>query len=159
MISNSTAPTSDAERDALARLFGAMTVRAGALAMEVLARPQIGARLKNDKSPVTEADERVEACLLKELESALPGAPVIAEEAAARGETVAHGGSFLLIDPIDGTREFLARRPEFTVNLALVEAGAPVAGAIFAPALGRVWFAGAQGFVANAIPGGSLLSS
>jgi 3'(2'), 5'-bisphosphate nucleotidase len=145
-----------ADREALARLFGDLVVGAGALAMEVLARPQIAAQLKNDTSPVTEADERVEAYLCEALARALPGAPVIAEEAAAHGETAAHGEAFLLVDPIDGTREFLARRPEFTVNLALVLGDAPIAGAIFAPAMGRVWFAGASGFVAEAIPGSRL---
>jgi 3'(2'), 5'-bisphosphate nucleotidase len=62
----------------------------------------------------------------------------------------------LLIDPIDGTREFLTRSSEFTINVALVEKSAPRAGAVYAPAQGRVWFAGAQGYEAEAAPGGSL---
>lgn len=144
------------ERRRLARLFGDLVVGAGALAMEVLARPQIASHLKNDRSPVTEADLRIEDYLLKALARDLPGMQVIAEERAARGETAAHGGSFLLIDPIDGTREFLARSPEFTVNLALVVDGAPVVGAIAAPAQSRVWFGGAESFMADAAPGGSL---
>lgn len=144
------------DADALARRFATLVVRAGAVAMEILARPEIARLTKSDQSPVTEADQRVEAELIAALARDLPGAPVIAEEAAAAGETPAHGDSFLLIDPIDGTREFLARRAEFTINLALVQNGAPVAGAVYAPAMGEVWFAGAHGFAASAAPGGAL---
>ncbi|WP_457795987.1 3'(2'),5'-bisphosphate nucleotidase CysQ [Methylocystis sp. S23] len=144
------------DRRSLARLFGDLVVGAGALAMETLERPQIASQLKNDKSPVTEADERVEEYLFEALARALPGVPIIAEEAAARGETAQHGEAFLLIDPIDGTREFLARSPEFTVNLALVIGETPVVGAISAPAMGRAWFAGGESFMADARPGGVL---
>ncbi len=153
MIDRYATPT---ERRKLARLFGDLVAGAGALAMEVLARPQIASRLKNDSSPVTEADQRVEDHLLAALARNLPGLPVIAEECAACGETAAHGSVFLLLDPIDGTREFLARSPEFTINLALVADGAPVVGAIAAPAQGRVWFAGVEAFMAAAPPGGRL---
>lgn len=145
-----------AERLRLARLFGDLAVHAGALAMDVLARATIAAHLKDDRSPVTEADERVEACLIEALGRDLPGLPIIAEEQAARGETPAHGDAFLLIDPIDGTREFLARSTEFTINIALVVDAAPIVGAVAAPAQGRVWFAGAEGFLAEAPPGGAL---
>jgi 3'(2'), 5'-bisphosphate nucleotidase len=131
-------------------------VEAGAIANEVLARPEIETRMKSDRSPVSEADERVEEFLMEALERELPGVARIAEEAAARGETPPHGDAFLLIDPIDGTREFIGRSPEFTVNLALVDKLTPVAGAIFAPAGARVWFAGAQGFTAKAVGGGAL---
>ncbi|RTL90097.1 MAG: 3'(2'),5'-bisphosphate nucleotidase [Hyphomicrobiales bacterium] len=144
------------ERQELARRFGDLVAQAGALAMDVLARPRIASRLKNDSSPVTEADQRVEDHLLAALARDMPGLPVVAEEQAARGETTAHGRVFLLIDPIDGTREFLARSPEFTINVALIADGAPIVGAIAAPAQGRVWFAGVDGFVAEAPPGGRL---
>lgn len=140
----------------IARLFADLVVRSGALAMDVFTRPQIDSRLKGDTSPVTEADERVEAYLLEALAHDLPGVPVIAEEMASRGETTPHGGLFLLIDPIDGTREFLAGRDEFTINLALIADGAPIAGAISAPAQGRVWFAGIESVTAHAAPGGAL---
>ncbi|BDV35393.1 3'(2'),5'-bisphosphate nucleotidase CysQ [Methylocystis iwaonis] len=157
MTDHWTPPTvSPTDREALARLFGNLVVSAGALAMEVLARPNLDSRLKDDKSPVTEADERVEDYLLAALARDLPGVPIIAEEAAARGETMTHGEAFLLIDPIDGTREFLARSPEFTVNLALIVDGAPVAGAISAPAGSKVWFGGLESYLADAAPGGAL---
>jgi 3'(2'), 5'-bisphosphate nucleotidase len=142
--------------DARALLFAGLCVAAGAIAMEVFARGAIEARVKNDSSPVTEADERIEAFLLAELSRRLPGLPLIAEERAGRGETPAQTGAFLLIDPLDGTREFLARRPEFTVNIALIENGAPRAGAVYAPALGELWFAGATAFFVAAAPGDPL---
>lgn len=149
-------PASPSERLRLARLFGDLAASAGALAMEVLARSEIVSQLKDDKSPVTEADERVEARLLETLGRDLPGLPIIAEEQAARGETPTHGASFLLIDPIDGTREFLSRSNEFTINIALVVSGAPIVGVVAAPAQSRVWFAGAESFLAEAPPGGAL---
>ncbi|MGA8173011.1 MAG: 3'(2'),5'-bisphosphate nucleotidase CysQ [Methylocystis sp.] len=142
--------------DALALLFAELCVAAGAIAMEVFTRENIAARVKNDSSPVTEADERIEAFLLSHLSRRLPSLPLIAEERAARGETPSQSGAFLLIDPLDGTREFLARRLEFTLNIALIESGAPRAGAVYAPALGQLWFAGEKAFFAEAAPGGPL---
>ncbi|MGD9656870.1 MAG: 3'(2'),5'-bisphosphate nucleotidase CysQ [Methylocystis sp.] len=144
------------EFEDLARLFATLAVAAGALAMETFNNANIESRLKSDKSPVTEADERVEAYLLRELEKSLPGVPFLAEESAARGGTLSAGDVFVLIDPIDGTREFLARSSDFTINVALAEQSAPRAGAVYAPAQGRVWFAGARGYEAEAVPGQSL---
>lgn len=150
-------PRPDAsDADALASYFATLAVKSGAIAMEILAGPGFETRYKNDNSPVTEADERVETFLLAALSRDLPHIPYIAEESAARGVLAAHGGAFLLIDPIDGTREFLARSGEFTINLALVRDGAPVAGAVYAPARRRVWFGGARAFEADATPGGDL---
>jgi len=148
------AQTPPSPTDALALLFAKLCLAAGPIAMEVFPREDQGARLKDDRSPVTEADERVEAFLIGELNRLLPQYPCIAEESSARGETPAQSGAFILIDPLDGTREFVARRPEFTINIALVENGAPTAGAVYAPALGEIWFAGAAAFYAKAPPGG-----
>lgn len=148
--------TASDEVDDLARLFANLAIAAGALAMETFNNANIESRLKGDRSPVTEADERVEAYLLRELEKSLPGVPFLAEESAARGVTLSAADVFLLIDPIDGTREFLARSADFTINVALAEGNAPRAGAVYAPAQGRVWFAGARGYEAEAAPGQSL---
>lgn len=137
-------------------MFARLAIEAGAIAIDILARPEIHSHMKSDQSPVSEADERIEAFLMGALERALPGVPSIAEEAAARGETPSHADAFLLIDPIDGTREFIGRSPEFTVNVALVDKLQPVAGAIYAPAGARVWFAGTQGFTTKAMAGGAL---
>jgi 3'(2'), 5'-bisphosphate nucleotidase len=144
------------DRSAVALLFARLCLAAGPLAMAVFNRADQGARLKDDASPVTEADEAVEAYLIAELSRLTPQAPCIAEEASARGETPAQQGAFLLIDPLDGTREFIARRPEFTINIALIEQGSPRAGAVYAPALGELWFAGEAAFHVVAEPGAPL---
>jgi 3'(2'), 5'-bisphosphate nucleotidase len=99
-------------------------------------------RRKADGSPVTAADEAAEAAICKGLKDLAPGVPVISEERAARGECHAPtkpDASYFLVDPLDGTREFIAGRDEFTVNIALIRAGEPVLGVIAAPAAQFVW--------------------
>ena len=143
----------DEDFDALAAAFADLTTRAGAIPMSLLAAPTIAARAKKDSSPVCEADEKIEAFLTARLAELLPGVPIVAEEAAAAGADFARAKTFVLVDPLDGTREFLARSGEFTINICLIVAGAPRAGAVFAPALGKLWFAGARAFAADAAPG------
>lgn len=99
---------------------------------------------KADASPVTEADERAEALITPALQVLLPGVPVVAEEAVANGHRPEVGEMFWLVDPLDGTKEFISRNGEFTVNVALVQSGRPVLGVVLAPALGRL-YAGADG--------------
>jgi 3'(2'), 5'-bisphosphate nucleotidase len=142
--------------DALAQLFAELCLGAGAIVMEVFGRPTIETRIKGDSSPVSEADERAEEFLLAALARHLPGLPVLAEESAARGVMPSRADGFALVDPLDGTREFIERRNEFTVNVAWVENGAPVAGAVYAPALNQLWFAGSEAFFTTAAPGGPL---
>jgi 3'(2'), 5'-bisphosphate nucleotidase len=102
-------------------------------------------RHKSDASPVTAADEASEAIILEALATLAPGVPVVSEEAAARGVIPdVSAGNFFLVDPLDGTEEFLTKNGEFTVNIALIEQGVPVAGVVLAPALSRTWF-GARG--------------
>jgi 3'(2'), 5'-bisphosphate nucleotidase len=117
--------------------------QAGEVVMAVYAT-DFTVRGKDDASPVTDADERAEAVIVPALEALLPGVPVVAEEAVARGRVPCIGGRFWLVDPLDGTREFIHRNGEFTVNVALIEAGVPVLGVVLAPALERL-FAGATG--------------
>jgi 3'(2'), 5'-bisphosphate nucleotidase len=117
--------------------------QAGAVVMSVYAT-DFSVRGKHDASPVTDADERAEAVIVPALEALLPGVPVVAEEAVAGGHAPQLGGRFWLVDPLDGTKEFVGRNGEFTVNVALIEAGAPVLGVVLAPALNRL-FAGAAG--------------
>jgi 3'(2'), 5'-bisphosphate nucleotidase len=100
---------------------------------------QAGARLKADRTPVCDADEAAEAVLLDELARLLPAVPVVSEEACARGELPRLGTRFFLVDPLDGTREFLAGLDEYTVNVALIADGVPQVGIIAAPAQGRIW--------------------
>jgi 3'(2'), 5'-bisphosphate nucleotidase len=98
-------------------------------------------REKQDRSPVTLADEEAETLILARLRRNFPDIPIIAEEATARGEIPDIGKRFFLVDPLDGTKEFLAHNGEFTVNIALIEANMPLCGVVLAPAQGRA-FAG-----------------
>lgn len=116
---------------------------AGERVMEVY-RADFEVRGKHDASPVTEADERAERLILQALAVRTPHIPVVAEEAAAAGQVPEIGRTFWLVDPLDGTKEFINRNGEFTVNIALIEDGEPVLGVVLAPALARL-FAGARG--------------
>lgn len=126
--------------EAIARAAGRAIMEVYASDFAVLGKP--------DASPLTEADLRAEAIITPALQALLPGVPVVAEEAHARGgcdHTAGQGGAaFWLVDPLDGTREFVARNGEFTVNIALVRDGEPVLGVVYAPALGRL-YAGERG--------------
>ena len=99
----------------------------------------VGRQLKADQSPVTAADEASEAAILEGLAKLMPGVPVVSEEKSGREAAPALGGSFLMVDPLDGTKEFLAGRDEFTVNLAIVTGRTPIAGIIAAPTRGLLW--------------------
>ena len=88
---------------------------------------------------MTDADEEAERLILAALAKAFPGVPVVAEEEAAAGRIAKTAGHFFLVDPLDGTREFISRNGEFTVNIAEVVDGVPVAGVVFAPALSRLF--------------------
>ncbi|MBW0007572.1 MAG: 3'(2'),5'-bisphosphate nucleotidase CysQ [Sphingomonas sp.] len=93
---------------------------------------------KQDSSPVTEADRAAELVILAALARAAPGVPVIAEEEVAAGRIPAHGDVFFLVDPLDGTKEFVRGGDDYTVNIGLIEGGTPKLGAVFAPATGRL---------------------
>jgi 3'(2'), 5'-bisphosphate nucleotidase len=99
---------------------------------------KVDRRIKNDLSPVTAADEASEAVILEGLARLLPGVPVIAEESVARAPQHI-SASCVIVDPLDGTKEFLAGRDEFTVNVGVVTGGVPIAGIISAPAQGLLW--------------------
>jgi 3'(2'), 5'-bisphosphate nucleotidase len=107
----------------------------------LLARRQAGVRVeyKRDGSPVTAADREAEAILIEALANAAPDVPILAEEARSSGEAPTLGPRLFLVDPLDGTREFIAGSDDFTVNIGLVEAGQPVFGLVLAPALGRLF--------------------
>ena len=92
--------------------------------------------MKADQSPVTAADEVAEAIILERLGKALP---IIAEEQMAAGKQAEIGDAFYLVDPLDGTKEFISRNGEFTVNIGLIESGVPTMGVVYAPALGELY--------------------
>jgi 3'(2'), 5'-bisphosphate nucleotidase len=111
---------------------------AAAVILEIYAT-DFAVRGKGDASPVTEADERAEAVIIKALRALAPEVPIVAEEAMAGGAAPQVGEWFWLVDPLDGTKEFISRNGEFTVNIALVHRGVPVLGVVQAPALGRLY--------------------
>ena len=93
---------------------------------------------KHDTSPVTEADRAAELVILAALARAAPGVPVIAEEEVAAGRIPAHDDTYFLVDPLDGTKEFVRGGDDYTVNIGLIEKGTPTLGVVFAPATGRL---------------------
>ena len=140
----------------IARALAEIALSAGPAVMEEYARGA-GAREKADGSPVTAADERAEAIIVARLKALAPEIAIVAEEACAAGADLVAPPRFFLVDPLDGTREFLARNGQFTINIGLIENGAPVAGAVFAPALERVWFGGGDAaFAAQVVVGAPL---
>lgn len=118
----------------------ALAERAGAVIMEHY-EGTIAVTTKADASPVTAADEAGEAVILEGLRALTPDLPIVAEEAVAQGQVPEVGdGPFWLVDPLDGTKEFISRNGEFTVNIGLVEGGEPILGVVLAPARGLAWW-------------------
>lgn len=130
--------------DKLARLFGLISVRAGDVIMKVRAdacRPDY----KADGSPVTAADLAADEIIRDCLQRSLPLLPVVTEESCA-GAAPVNADRFVLVDPLDGTKEFIQGRSEFTVNIALIERGTPVVGAVYAPALHQLYIGGSNAY-------------
>ena len=117
-----------------------LSVQAGAAIMAHYENGIEAAR-KTDDSPVTAADHDAEHVILDGLHRLAPDIPVVSEEQAAAGHIPEIGDRFFLVDPLDGTKEFLRRNGEFTVNIALVENRLPLAGVVYAPAMDRLFYA------------------
>ncbi len=120
--------------------------RAGEVILAIYAKrdnpKSLGVKRKDDASPVTLADEEAEAVILPALSRLTPDLTIVSEEDSAKeGLPSRIGRRFWLVDPLDGTREFLTGNGEFTVNIALIEDGFPIAGVVHAPALGKTWVA------------------
>jgi 3'(2'), 5'-bisphosphate nucleotidase len=132
------------EFDKYARLFGLIAVRAGEAILSLQANATCP-DYKEDGSPVTAADvaadEVIRCCLARNL----PGIPLITEETYL-GLPAIRVGRFILVDPLDGTKEFLAGKDEFTVNIALIDRGAAVAGAVYAPARHQLYIGGTNAY-------------
>lgn len=127
-----------------------LALQAGRAIMEVYGAGPVVAAAKADRSPVTEADLAADRIISAGLAEAFPDIPAVTEE-AAESHRLAGLDRFFLVDPLDGTREFVQRRGDFTVNIALVEDGRPVAGIVYAPAKGRLFVTGAAGPVEYAV--------
>ncbi|HRP94629.1 MAG TPA: 3'(2'),5'-bisphosphate nucleotidase CysQ [Rhodocyclaceae bacterium] len=121
---------------------------AGEVTLKVY-RTDFSVRDKDDASPVTQADEQAEALIVPALQALAADVPIVAEEAVAAGHVPQVGRRFWLVDPLDGTKEFITRNGEFTVNIALIEDGEPVLGVVLAPALERLY--------AGAVDGGAFV--
>ena len=116
----------------------AQAVREAGEAILEVVRRGFEVEAKQDASPVTEADRAAELVILAALARAAPGVPVIAEEEVAAGRIPAHKDTYFLVDPLDGTKEFIRGGDDYTVNIGLIESGVPKLGAVFAPASGRL---------------------
>jgi 3'(2'), 5'-bisphosphate nucleotidase len=128
---------------ALETVFRRLALQAGAAIMEIYSHAEIDVARKADASPVTAADMAADRIIFDGLRSAFPDIAVVTEEQAA-SHTVT-GPRFFIVDPLDGTTEFIQRRGEFTVNIALVENGNPVRGIVYAPAQQRMFYTCADG--------------
>lgn len=120
-----------------------LAIEAGERILDVYGRSEMETRTKSDASPVTEADEAADAHISAGLRAAFPDVPLVTEEQAATHAERA--STFLIVDPLDGTKEFVQRRGDFTVNIAFVEDGVPVRGIVYAPAKERMFFTDAAG--------------
>ena len=124
-----------------------LAIEAGAAIMEIYRSGEFGTEAKADQSPVTAADHAADALISEGLREAFPGVPLVTEEqAASHGQEIS---TFLIVDPLDGTKEFVRRRGDFTVNIAYVEEGVPIRGVVYAPARGRLFLTLADGTAAE----------
>ena len=129
--------------DHLMRVFRTAAIEAGARIMEVYQADDFDVRAKSDDSPVTEADEAADALISARLRAEFPDIVLVTEEQADSHAQTAD--TFIIVDPLDGTKEFVQRRGDFTVNIALVANGVPLRGVVYAPAKGRLFYTDAQG--------------
>jgi 3'(2'), 5'-bisphosphate nucleotidase len=117
---------------------------AGARAVMAFYQTEFSVDRKADDSPVSEADRAAEHAIVERLSAAMPDIAIIAEEAASAGQMPKLRNKFLLVDPLDGTREFIGGNGEFTVNIGLVEHATPALGVVLAPALGIAYAGGSE---------------
>ncbi|WP_420857776.1 3'(2'),5'-bisphosphate nucleotidase CysQ [Marivivens marinus] len=127
----------------LTEVMRRLALEAGDKIMEIYQSDDFEVKSKSDESPVTVADEAADALISAGLRAAFPDVPLVTEEqAASHGQSVS---TFLIVDPLDGTKEFIHRRGDFTVNIAYVVDGSPVRGVVYAPAKGRLFYTDAGG--------------
>jgi 3'(2'), 5'-bisphosphate nucleotidase len=122
------------------QLLETLAAAARAAGAEILKLVETGFEVetKSDQSPVTICDRAAEKIILAALAQAAPGVPVIAEEEVAAGRIPAHDDTYFLVDPLDGTKEFIRGGDDYTVNIGLIADGTPLLGAVFSPARGTL---------------------
>lgn len=131
------------DHERLGAVMRRLALEAGDAIMAIYDSPDFGVKSKSDSSPVTLADEAADAVISAGLREAFPDLPLITEEQAASHDQSA--STFLIVDPLDGTKEFIQRRGDFTVNIAYVQDGTPLRGVVYAPAKGRLFYTLADG--------------
>ncbi|PVA07711.1 3'(2'),5'-bisphosphate nucleotidase CysQ [Thalassorhabdomicrobium marinisediminis] len=124
--------------DKLTKVMRQLALEAGDIIMDIYNSDEFEVKSKTDDSPVTAADEAADAHISAGLRAAFPDVALITEEQADSHRVEA--STFLIVDPLDGTKEFVHRRGDFTVNIAYVENGAPLRGVVYAPAKGRLFY-------------------
>jgi 3'(2'), 5'-bisphosphate nucleotidase len=129
--------------EALVRSMRKHALAAGAAIMEIYGEEDLGVQTKADDSPVTRADKAADQIIYDGLRADFPEVMIVTEEQAASHALT--GNTFLIVDPLDGTKEFIHRRGDFTVNIALIENGQPTRGIVFAPAKNRLFYTQANG--------------
>ena len=124
-------------------VFRTLALQAGDRIMQIYTADDFDVKVKSDDSPVTEADEAADALISAGIRAAFPDMVLVTEEqSASHGQSAS---SFIIVDPLDGTKEFIKRRGDFTVNIALVQDGVPVRGVVYAPAKQRLFYTEADG--------------
>jgi 3'(2'), 5'-bisphosphate nucleotidase len=131
------------DHDRMMEVLRRLALEAGDAIMEIYAAGDLGVEAKADASPVTAADKAADALISAGLRAAFPDAALVTEEQSATHDLSVT--DFFIVDPLDGTKEFVQRRGDFTVNIAWVEGGVPVRGVVYAPAKGRLFYTRADG--------------
>jgi 3'(2'), 5'-bisphosphate nucleotidase len=129
--------------DKLERVMRVLALQAGDLIMDIYNGPEFEVKTKSDESPVTEADEAADAWISAGLRAAFPNVNLVTEEQSDSHSLSGH--TFLIVDPLDGTKEFVHRRGDFTVNIAYVVEGVPVRGVVYAPEKKRIFYTDSTG--------------
>ena len=129
--------------DLITTVFRELAIKGAAEIMEVYGQDDFGVRSKDDASPVTEADERADKVISEGIRKAFPEITLVTEEQSDSHSL--NADTFIIVDPLDGTKEFINRRGDFTVNIALVENGVPTRGVVYAPARDRMFWTDASG--------------
>jgi 3'(2'), 5'-bisphosphate nucleotidase len=133
----------DLNYEILTKVMRELALQAGQAIMDIYAQDDLGVETKGDNSPVTRADTAADAIIFDGLRAAFPDITIVTEEQAQSHSLTAD--RFLIVDPLDGTKDFIQRRGQFTVNIALVEQGVPTRGIVYAPAVGRLFYTDATG--------------
>lgn len=142
------------ENEKIVNVMRDLSLKAGACIMEIYGKDDFNVQYKSDNSPVTDADEAADKLIYAGLLAAFPDIEIVTEEQSDTHHVTA--SRFFIVDPLDGTKEFVHRRGDFTVNIALVEDGVPVLGVVYAPAKGRLFYTDKNGVSVEEMENGDV---